>query len=188
MRTATVALMTLLTVASLTADALAQEPGTRVSVLVPHPFGQQVRRSMVLDRIEGDSIWVHGAYVTTALAVAQAQPRVPAGGNYGKQGSIAGALIGAVAGGFVGHANYDPPPRSCSPGGTSMLFGDYGPSCSGGYDSPAHTLETVGGASIGMLGGLLVGWMVGSKIERWTPLQVETRATPGGDVVLSLSR
>ena len=188
MRTMTAVLTILLLATSLATTASAQNPETRVSVLVPHPFEDDARRYATLDRIEGDSIWVQLDGTVSTLAIDRAQPRVRADGNYGTEGLLAGAVLGAVIGGIAGYHSYVPAERRCSPGGRSMLFGEYGPSCSGGYDSGVRAAVAVGGAGYGMLGGIVLGWIAGSMIERWTPLQVDTRTTPEGGMTVRMSR
>jgi len=188
MRAATTLLTILLASASLSTGAAAQEPGTRLSVLVPHPFEGSSRQTGLLERVTGDTIWVRIDDRSTALNVQQARPRVPGGGTYGRRGAVIGSLVGAAIGGLVGHQGYLAPERSCSPGGTSMLFGSYGPSCSGGYDSAAHAVEVAGGAVGGALVGLFGGWALGSMIERWTPLNVDTGMTLDGRVAVKVGR
>mgnify|MGYP001823659375 CR=1 FL=1 len=83
-----------------------------------------------------------------------------------KTAAFTGAMLGAVIGGIVGYTGYTPDERTCSPGGTSPLFGRYGSSCSGGHDATVHAAETIVGVGIGALGGALGGWIVGVIIER----------------------
>ncbi len=188
MRMVRISLTALVAFAPLSTAVAGQTQGTRLTVLVPHAFEGSVRRPAVLDRIEGDTIWVRLDGRTAALALEQAQARVRSGHTHGKGGAVIGGLVGAVVGGVVGSRGYVAPDRTCSPGGYSMLFGSYGPSCSGGYDSGVHTVETVGGAAGGLLVGLVAGWALGSMIERWTPLEVGTATTADGALALRVTR
>ena len=149
--------------------------GERVRVEVPHPFEGTLIRVGTLEGVDDHTVWVRVNGQILRLDRSQANPSLQAPGNKSKAGALWGVGLGMFAGGLYSYASYDAEYydiRRCTQRPGAMLGSLYGASCRtvGQGEEGSRTADTVVGASVGLLAGGLIGYLLGTAVHQWVPL------------------
>ena len=167
--------------------------GTEVSVRVPHPFEGSERHLGVIEGVSGDRIHVRVRDRLLDLDTATARPQIQLDGRKHEVGGAIGLAIGLVVGGLYAYSTYEPDyqaVRRCTQRPGAMMGSLYGATCRtvGREDAGSRGGRILGGASLGALGGGLVGLLVGSAVREWAPLDLSrVQVSPDG-IAVSIER
>lgn len=172
--------------------AQAVQPGSSISVMMQsqNPFDGLVRREVVFDRADRETLWVVTEEGPVSLSLETAAPRVRTGDHHGSLGAVLGLLVGSGIGALVAYSSYQPELVSntrCEypwPGAMPRNCRNLGQ-----VDRGSRTAETLGAAGIGFWVGLGGGYLIGRALPKWLPLDPESlRVGPTGVSARALVR
>lgn len=186
---------TLLFATAATPASAFQNPlvGTKVRVEVPHPFEGSARHLGVVEGVSAERIQVRVRDRLYDLDGDSARPHVQLPGNKRGAGALVGLGIGLVVGGLYAYSTYEPDyydVTRCTQRRGAMMGSLYGATCRtvGQEDAGSRGVRTFGGASLGALGGGLIGLIVGSAIHEWAPVDLSgVQVSPDG-IAVSMKR
>lgn len=169
-------------------SSFADSPDARARVTVQLDDGRRLRGRLMgvgADRAMVVGAPTEGAAPTRAafdigqiVAVHRVRP-----GGLGAPGGLFGALAGGLTGGVVAYARYTPSCTDDDRVSQKGLFELPPPEPPPPCREAGPTSATVGGAALGAVGGLLVGWVVGSNLEMRVVYTPDGRPPPDGPTV-----